>query len=101
MSILVLNAGSSTMKYVLFAADALEERAAGVVDWKGGAGRAAIAWHRADGTSGQQTASINGYGEAVAHVLRLIGEVRALADVRACGHRVVHGGERFQESVRI
>ncbi len=101
MSILVFNAGSSTLKYVLFAADSFEERASGMVDWKGGAGRASITWRRADGTAGQQTASVNGYGEAVAHVLRVIGEVRSLADIRACGHRVVHGGERFQQSVRI
>jgi acetate kinase len=101
MSILVLNAGSSTLKYVLFAAESLEERASGVVDWQGAVRRVSISWRRADGTSGQQTASVGGYGDAVGHVLRLAGEMRALADIRTCGHRVVHGGERFQQSVRI
>jgi acetate kinase len=34
-------------------------------------------------------------------VLRLVATVRPLAEIRACGHRVVHGGERFHQSVRI
>jgi acetate kinase len=101
MSILVLNAGSSTLKYVLFADDTVAERSSGVVDWQSGTARVTIAWHRADGTSGQQTASVTGYGDAVAHVLRLAGEVQPLAGIRACGHRIVHGGERFQHSMRI
>jgi acetate kinase len=101
MSILVLNAGSSTLKYVLFAADTFDELAWGVVDWKGGAQRVGISWHRKDGASGQQSAAVKDYADAVDHVLRLAGEVRPLADIRACGHRVVHGGERFQQSVRI
>lgn len=101
MSILVLNAGSSTLKYVLFAADSYDELASGTVDWKGGAARVSIEWHRKDGTSGQQSATVKDYADAVAHVLRLVGEVRPLADIRACGHRVVHGGERFRSSVRI
>jgi acetate kinase len=101
MSVLVINAGSSTLKFVLFADASLHELASGVVDWKLNAHQATISFRTTDGSAGQQSATVNGFADAVAHALRLVAQVRPLAEIRACGHRVVHGGERFQHSVRI
>ena len=101
MSILVFNAGSSTLKFVLFADDPNEDLASGMVDWKSGSPQAAISFQTAGGPALQQSVEIKGYADAVAHALRLVGEAHPLAEVRACGHRVVHGGERFLHSVRI
>jgi acetate kinase len=101
MSIVVFNAGSSTLKFVLFGEDPWRELASGVVDWHSAAAQASIALTNADGTSQQQFAFINGYADAVDHALALLEEVASLAEVRACGHRVVHGGERFRQTVRI
>jgi acetate kinase len=101
MSILVFNAGSSTLKFVLFDGDPLTELAAGTVDWKSAAAQASVSLKTADGTSRQQYAFINGYADAVEHALAMLEEVCSLADVRACGHRVVHGGERYRQPVRI
>jgi acetate kinase len=101
VSVLVFNAGSSTLKFVLFAEGTLQELAGGVVDWKSKTPEAAISFRIADGATTQQSAAVNGFADAVGHALRLLGEARPLAEVRVCGHRVVHGGERFSRSVRI
>jgi acetate kinase len=101
MSILVFNAGSSTLKFVLFADDPNEDLASGMVDWKSAAPQAAISFQAIGKPAVQESAVINGYADAIAHALRLVGDVQPLAEVRACGHRVVHGGERFLHSARI
>jgi acetate kinase len=101
MSILVFNAGSSTLKFVLFADDPRDELASGAVDWKSNAAQAVTSFRTLGAAPRQQSAAVNGYADAVGHALRLVGEAHALADVRACGHRIVHGGERFLQSVRI
>lgn len=55
----------------------------------------------------KEAASIRDHRAAVDHVLRWIAssesgvEVESLADIRAAGHRVVHGGEHFRKSVLI
>lgn len=101
MSILVFNAGSSTLKFVLFADDPRDELASGMVDWKSNAAQAVVSFRTPGVGPRQQSAAVNGFADAVGHALRLVGETQALADVRACGHRIVHGGERFLQSVRI
>src|SRR5260370_16259201 len=101
MSILVVKRGSSPLKFVLFADGPRDELASGAVDWKSNAAQAVISFRTLGAAPRQQTAAVNGYADAVAHALRLVGESHALADVRACGHRIVHGGERFLQSVRI
>ncbi len=81
MRILVLNAGSSSLKYKLFDGDPLRERVSGVIE---------------------QIPS-GGYAEAMVQMegrLKTHG-LASLAEVDAIGHRVVHGGERFVESTRI
>ena len=54
------------------------------------------------------TAPLRDVAMALDHVLRLLSsdrlglsEVRSLADIHAVGHRIVHGGEMFKESVLI
>lgn len=100
MSILALNAGSSTLKFTLFARDTFEERAAGVVDWKGGA-QASVTFHVAGAASQTRQAAGADFSTAVALVLEALRQVPALGKITACGHRVVHGGERFTRAVRI
>ncbi len=81
MKILVLNAGSSSLKYKLYA---MEERIAldaGVIE----------------------NIPQGGYRDAILEVERRLQAVGllSLAQLDAIGHRVVHGGEHFTESVRI
>lgn len=95
MSVLVFNAGSSTLKFSVFS-DALAEGPAGVLDWKRDPGQA-------DVTFGERREHLpmHGIPDALTHVLRLLDDAGLLQNVRACGHRVVHGGARFRASVRI
>ena len=73
MSILVLNAGSSSLKFALFDDRAEKEMDHGQVDWHKDADR---------------TAAI---AQGIGHH----------ADVRIVGHRVVHGGTKFRQAIVI
>lgn len=113
MNILVLNCGSSSLKFQLIATD-LEriadntdrQLAYGQIERIGGA---AIITLNVVGKSPQRSAApIKNTRSAVETVVRWIAsetsgidEIRSLADVSAVGHRVVHGGEKFSESVLI
>ena len=113
MNILVLNSGSSTVKFQLIATD-LERIASdsdrrlarGTVERIGGE---AIITLQAEGHEPQRsTAPVRDARAAVERIIRWacsedsrIEDVRSVADVHAVGHRVVHGGERFTHSVLI
>ncbi|MDT8342455.1 MAG: acetate kinase [Longimicrobiales bacterium] len=110
MNVLVLNAGSSTLKFQLIATD-LERIATdtdvrlakGAIERIGG--EAIVkAWGR-DGQKWYRTAELHSLQEAVDHVLKWLvsdaGPLDAVSEIEAAGHRVVHGGEVFQSSVRI
>ena len=113
MNILVLNCGSSSLKFQLIATD-LERIAAnsdqrlahGQIERIGGA---AIITLTAEGNSPQRSAApVKDIRSAVEMVVRWIAseasgidEIKTLADIHAVGHRVVHGGEHFTESAII
>jgi len=113
MNVLVLNAGSSTLKFHLIATD-LEQitqgndvrLAGGIIDRIGG--HAIISIEDSHGKRHQETGPIRDAGAALDYVLRWLtapttGEpvLGSLGDIHAVGHRVVHGGEHFQKSVLI
>ena len=111
MNILVLNAGSSSLKFQLVRTD--EERIAndtdqrlarGIVDRIGGE----ALLHFTAGDRQLKTARpIRDQRAAVDAVLRWLAseesgpDVGGMREIDAVGHRVVHGGERFSRSVRI
>lgn len=99
MSILVINAGSSTLKLALFDAAAETPRATGLIDWNYQPGTAELVVTTLAGTPQRQPLDASDRHAAVAAALHaLTGEG---PPVRAVGHRVVHGGAVFRESVRI
>lgn len=113
MNILVLNCGSSSLKFQLIATDLeliklnKDKRLAhGQIERIGGA---AIVTFVADGKTTYRSAKpIKDVRTAVDLVLRWIlseasqiDEIQTLGDIQAVGHRVVHGGEKFKESVLI
>ncbi len=113
MNILVLNCGSSSLKFQLIATD-LEriERnddrrlAHGTIERIGGA---AIITLTAEGQIPQRSAApVRDMRSAVETIVRwivsdtsAIANMNGIADIQAIGHRVVHGGEHFSESVII
>jgi acetate kinase len=113
MNVLILNCGSSSVKFQLIATDVeriklnTDERLAhGVIERVGGE---SIITLQAEGESPQRsTAPLRDTRAAVELILRWvcaeesgISEVKSVADVHAVGHRVVHGGEQFKQSVSI
>lgn len=112
MNILVLNAGSSTLKFQLVRTDREriaenrdEKLARGVVERIGGEGIFTLGVDGAPSVTG--TAPLRDHRAAVDFVIGwLVGEesdvpISSVAEIEAAGHRVVHGGERFVRSVRI
>jgi acetate kinase len=112
VNVLVLNCGSSSVKFQLIETDleriqkdADRRLAKGVLERVGGH---ALVTVEIEGKTTRHDAPLRDHREAVDFILRWIvspdsglASVRALSDVHAVGHRVVHGGERFQRSVRI
>lgn len=106
MSILVINAGSSTLKFALFEEVLLERLASGLIDLVPGRAHAAVSVSLRDGVKESYEAEVHDYDSAVAVALKLLEDKRLISDagpagIGAVGHRVVHGGALFRESVVI
>ncbi|WP_047248832.1 acetate/propionate family kinase [Chromobacterium subtsugae] len=97
--LLAINAGSSTLKFRAFSADGQTLLARGMVD-RFGAKDARLSLADAKG----QQLDERGLGDA-AHDTALAAVLHGLADqgleARALAHRVVHGGSRFLQAVKI
>jgi acetate kinase len=113
MNVLVLNCGSSSVKFRLIATDldliaqnADRRLAKGTIERIGGE---AIIRLQVEGHDPQRsTSSLRDINAAVDFIARWaaspesgIEEIKSIADIQAVGHRVVHGGEGFKQSVLI
>lgn len=113
MNVLVLNLGSSSLKFQIIATD-LDR----IKDYKddricrgeieGIGGEAIFRFKYRAQPSQTLTASLRDIASALEYLVRYIAseksgvtEIKSTADVQAVGHRVVHGGERFKESALI
>ncbi|MGI6451596.1 MAG: acetate kinase, partial [Desulfitobacteriia bacterium] len=105
MKVLVINCGSSSLKYQLMDMGTKNPIAKGLVERIGLPG--AMLTHRpADGEKEIITAELPDHVAAIKLVLEAIvhpeyGVLKSLAEIDAVGHRVVHGGEKISESVFI
>ena len=106
MKILVINAGSSSLKFQLIDMDDESVKAKGLVERIG-----------IEGTHFKQTVlgtdkvieftrNMKDHTEAISAVLSALtdkdnGAITSLDEIGACGHRVLHGGETFKESVLV
>ena len=112
MNILVLNCGSSSVKFQIIATDldaisnnADQRLARGNIERIGG--EAILSLQAASGEKQLSTAPLRDTRAAVELILRWAcsdqgpAQVQSVADIHAVGHRVVHGGEHFKHSVKI
>lgn len=114
MNILVLNAGSSSLRFQLIDTDeqsianGTDRRLArGHVERIGG--EAILTLAAGDQPARKVTAPIRDHAAAVAHVIRWLTTsesenkppITRMADIGAVGHRIVHGGERFKRSTLV
>jgi len=106
MKILVLNCGSSTLKFQLIEMAAAPKSTAddvklarGIVDQIGGA--SSVRFEAVGSTEKQESAAVRDHEEAVGKVIEWLSSHPQLRVFDAVGHRVVHGGDRFTRSVCI
>jgi acetate kinase len=103
MLVLVLNAGSSSLKYQLMNPETAEIKATGLCERIGIDGRLV---HEANNHKTKKDLEMPTHKEAIAIVLDILtnGEdkvIGSIDEIKAIGHRVVHGGEYFNASVII
>ena len=101
MKILVLNAGSSSLKYQLFNMDTSAVLAKGTCERIGAGGT--ITHKRPDAEPFFEELELKDHGVALARVLELLcsaeyGVISSISEIDAVGHRVAHGGEQIKES---
>ncbi|WP_032389003.1 acetate kinase [Rhodococcoides fascians] len=95
MSILVVNSGSSSVKFQLVDPDSGESLASGLVERIGESdGRVELDYR---GESAERTQHIEDHGDGLALAFEMLADagIQLGSDVTAVGHRVVHGGTVF------
>ena len=104
MNVLVINCGSSSLKYQLINSDTEAVLAKGLCERIGIDGR--LVYQKAGCDKEITEAAMPTHKEAIQMVLDALtndktGAIGSLKEVNAVGHRVVHGGEKFAKSVVI
>lgn len=105
MKILVLNCGSSSIKYKLFEMESKEVIAQGGIEKIGMKG-SFLKLTLPDGQKVMLEGEILEHRAGIEYILGVLlsekyGCIKSLDEIDAVGHRVVHGGERFNTSVLI
>jgi acetate kinase len=113
MKILVLNAGSSSQKSCLYELtgttlpdNPLNPIWEAKVDWTHHQGSAEVEIETAPGKALQEEIQTDSRPDVIAHVLETLwqGKTKVIehpSEIDVVGHRVVHGGQKYRESVRI
>ena len=103
MKILVVNCGSSSLKFQLIDSETEQVSASGLCERIGLDGSIT---YKKNGEKYQETIDLPNHGVALKKVLdslldEKIGVIKSLKEIDAVGHRLVHGGEKFSSSVVI
>lgn len=104
MNVLVINCGSSSLKFQLINSDTEEVLAKGLCERIGIDGR--LTYQPQGGEKTTEDLAMPTHTEAIQFVINALtdakrGVVGSLAEIGAVGHRVVHGGEKFASSTVI
>jgi acetate kinase len=105
MKVLVLNCGSSSVKFQFIETDGEEVLAGGLVEKIGSTG-AMLRYSRGDEKEIREVTEVPNHDAAVNLVLSTLmhprdGVITSVDEIDGVGHRVVHGGEEFSASVLI
>ncbi len=104
MNVLVINCGSSSLKFQLINAESEEVLAKGICERIGIDGR--LTYQPKGGEKEKSDKPMPTHTEAIQYVIEALtnsetGVVKSLDEIGAVGHRIVHGGEKFASSVVI
>jgi acetate kinase len=105
MQILVLNCGSSSVKYQLLEMDHEQVIAKGIIE-RIGTGDAILRYQPTGRPEKREVRPVATHAQAIAVLVSslmdpAIGVIRNRDDIAAVGHRTVHGGEAFADSVQV
>ncbi len=105
MKVLVLNSGSSSVKYQFIDLKDRSVLAKGLID-RIGMSDSVVTHERYDGDKVKISAEVLDHQTAIEYVLAVLlsknhGVIKDKSEIDAVGHRVVHGGESFSESVLV
>lgn len=104
MKILVVNAGSSSLKYQLLDMETEKLLAKGLVEKIGIAGSKLT--HKVNGKSYEYVEKLENHEQGLSLVLKVlqdkkVGVISSLKEISAVGHRVLHGGEKYKKPVLL
>ena len=104
MNVLVINCGSSSLKYQLIDSESENVLASGLCERIGIDGR--LVYQPAGCEKEKTDLDMPTHNEAIQYVLDALtneknGAIKSLSEIGAIGHRIVHGGEKFTKSVVI
>lgn len=105
MIVLVINAGSSSVKFTLFESDGEKQLAKGIVE-RINTPKSSIHSSNSSGRQLDKDISANSYEAAISEIClalvdKNIGVLANLMEIKGIGHRVVHGGAEISGAVRI
>ena len=105
MLVLVINCGSSSVKYNLIDTSNESDICKGIVE-RIGAVTSIVKHEPVDGSRRKETKIIGNHTEALQEILDFLMSaenkiISSPSDIKAVGHRVVHGGEKFKDAVLI
>lgn len=106
MKILVLNSGSSSLKYQLFDSETEEVLSKGLAERIGVAGGGGKIKHESSCGKTEVDVEMADHDQAMEHVFELLtdpkcGAIASVDEISAVGHRVVHGGEKFVQPTLV
>ncbi len=104
MKVLVINCGSSSLKYQLITTENEGVITKGIIEKIGGDSE--LTYYKKNGEKAVEKLKVSSHTAALKEVIaRLISKenafINSLDEIEAIGHRVVHGGEEFTGSVII
>ena len=104
MKILVINCGSSSVKYQLM--DMTDENVLAKGNYERIGMEGSFLTHKVDGEKYKYEREAKTHEEAIAFILEQLtdsehGVISSLDEISAVGHRIVHGGEKFTKSVIV
>ena len=105
MKVLVLNSGSSSVKYTFFDMDGEKKLARGIIECIG-LPEAYFKHQSAGEEEVKEQCKVSNHLEAIDIIIKNLIDPRRriinnLSEIDAVGHRIVHGGEKFSKSVMI
>ena len=100
MSIVVFNAGSSSLKFGLYDQDAVT-LATGAIDWAANREQAELTLWREGAEPERSQHKIPNYHAAIGRALEALTGAESRREINVVGQRVVHGGPKFSRSIRV